>query len=165
MSKSLNQPDPEAPIFFSITVDKYADAIWKDYRHDRLFSKALSVVDSSSIYYLHPINGFLYQNSPSGTARLCVPDIKVPTHGGKLERIRNVLTDMYSKHLVTSAPRKHFLPWAATSIGRPLFRCYPSYSTMSRLASLQGRIMRAITGCFRTTAIAALEHETALPPP
>jgi hypothetical protein len=33
------------------------------------------------------------------------------------------------------------------------------------LSSVQGRIMRAITGCFRTTAIAAMEHETALLPP
>ena len=33
------------------------------------------------------------------------------------------------------------------------------------LSSVQDRIMRAITGCFRTTAIAAMEHETALLPP
>ena len=89
----LNQPDPEAPNNFSITIDKYADAIRNGYKHDRLFSKALAIMDSSSIYYRHPTSGFLYQNSPSGTARLCVPDIKVPTHGGKLERIRNILID------------------------------------------------------------------------
>ena len=33
------------------------------------------------------------------------------------------------------------------------------------LSSLQGRVMRAMTGCFRTTAITAMEHETALLPP
>ena len=33
------------------------------------------------------------------------------------------------------------------------------------LSSVQDRIMRAITGCFRITAIAAMEHETALLPP
>src|SRR5207248_1672755 len=38
----------------------------------------------------------------------------------------------------------------------------PTTSQLQTLASLQGRIMRAITGCFKTTAIKALEHETAL---
>jgi hypothetical protein len=93
VSEPSNQLDPDAPNFFSITIDKYADAIRNGYKHDRLFSKALAIADSSSIYYLHPTSGFLYQNSPSGIVRLCVPDIKVPTHGGKLERIRNILVD------------------------------------------------------------------------
>jgi ribonuclease HI len=38
----------------------------------------------------------------------------------------------------------------------------PTTSQLQTLASLQGKIMRAITGCFKTTAIKALEHETAL---
>ena len=40
-----------------------------------------------------------------------------------------------------------------------------STSQLMALSSVQGRIMRAITGCFRTTAITAMEHETALAPP
>ena len=35
-------------------------------------------------------------------------------------------------------------------------------SQLRKIASVQGRIMRAITGCFRTTAITAMEHETDL---
>ena len=35
-------------------------------------------------------------------------------------------------------------------------------SQLQAFSSLQGRIMRAITGCFRTTAIAAMEHESEL---
>src|SRR5436190_2455949 len=38
----------------------------------------------------------------------------------------------------------------------------PTTSQLQALSSVQGRIMRAITGCFRTTAITAMEHETAL---
>jgi Reverse transcriptase (RNA-dependent DNA polymerase) len=41
----------------------------------------------------------------------------------------------------------------------------PTASTTAQLrkiSSLQGRIMRAITGCFRTAAITAMEQETAL---
>ena len=41
----------------------------------------------------------------------------------------------------------------------------PTTSQLQALSSVQGRIMRAITGCFRTTAITAMEHETALAPP
>ena len=41
-------------------------------------------------------------------------------------------------------------------------RTAPTTSQLRALASLQGKIMRAITGCFRTTATKALEHETAL---
>ena len=33
---------------------------------------------------------------------------------------------------------------------------------LQAISSIQDRIMRAITGCFRTTAITAIEHETAL---
>ena len=87
-------PEPtNEPQFLSITIDKYADAIRKGYKTDRLFSKALAISGSNPIYHLHPTSGFLYQNTPSGGARLCIPDIRVPTHGGKTERIRNVLID------------------------------------------------------------------------
>jgi len=42
---------------------------------------------------MNPASGFLYQNNPSGSVRLCVPDVKVPLQGARLERIRNVLID------------------------------------------------------------------------
>ena len=90
----LNQPDTDhLPDFYSITIDKYANAIRNGYKTDRLFSKALSIVGSNTIYQLNPASGFLYQNSPSGSIRLCIPDVKVPLHNGRLERIRNVLID------------------------------------------------------------------------
>src|SRR5436190_23312484 len=41
----------------------------------------------------------------------------------------------------------------------------PTTAQLRALSSVQGRIMRAILGCFRTTAITAMEHETALLPP
>ena len=45
------QSDTEIPPdFYSITIDKYADAIRNGYKTDRLFSKALTIVDSNSIY-------------------------------------------------------------------------------------------------------------------
>jgi hypothetical protein len=43
-------------------------------------------------------------------------------------------------------------------------RTAPTTAQLGALSSVQGRIMRAITGCFRTTAITAMEHETALLP-
>jgi hypothetical protein len=44
-------------------------------------------------------------------------------------------------------------------------RTAPTTVQLRALSSVEGRIMGAITGCFRTTAIAAMEHETALFPP
>ena len=41
-------------------------------------------------------------------------------------------------------------------------RTAPITAQLRKISSLQGRIMRAITGCFRTTAITAMEHETDL---
>src|SRR5436190_8888139 len=41
-------------------------------------------------------------------------------------------------------------------------RTAPTTSQLSALSSVQGKMMRAITGCLRTTSIAAMEHETAL---
>ena len=92
----VNPPDtpdtPDTPEFYSITVDQYADAIRNGYKTDRLFSKALSLSNSTSIYNLNPSSGFLYQNAPFGGARLCIPDVRVPLRG-KQERLRNILID------------------------------------------------------------------------
>ena len=69
------------------------------------------------------------------------------------------------KHLrrlftAVAAPR---IDYAAIIWHRPGdTRTAPMTSQLRILASMQGKIMRAITGCFRTTAIKALEHETAL---
>ena len=68
----------------------------------------------------------------------------------------------YLRRLFTAvaAPR---IDYAAIIWHRPGdTRTAPTTSQLQALSSLQGRIMRAITGCFRTTAIAAMEHETAL---
>ena len=61
---------------------------------------------------------------------------------------------------VVAAPR---MDYAAIIWHRPGdMRTAPITSQLKALSSVQGRIMRAITGCFRTTAITAMEHETAL---
>ena len=68
----------------------------------------------------------------------------------------------YLRRLFTAvaAPR---MDYAAIIWHRPEdTRTAPTTSQLRKISSLQGRIMRAITGCFRTTAITAMEHETAL---
>ena len=68
----------------------------------------------------------------------------------------------YLKRLFTAvaAPR---MDYAAIIWHRPEdTRTAPTTAQLQALSSVQGRIMRAITGCFRTTAIAAMEHETTL---
>jgi ribonuclease HI len=68
----------------------------------------------------------------------------------------------YLRRLFTAvaAPR---MDYAAIIWHRPGdTRTAPTTSQLRKISSLQGRIMRAITGCFRTTAITAMEHETAL---
>src|SRR5277367_4341412 len=68
----------------------------------------------------------------------------------------------YLKRLFTAvaAPR---IDYAAIIWHRPMdTHTAPTTSQLRALSSLQGRIMRAITGCFRTTAITAMEHETEL---
>lgn len=90
LSEISNQFDK--PDFFSITVDKYTNAIRNGYKTNRLFSKALIISGSNSIYHLDPTSDLLYQNSPSGGIRRCVPDVTVPVHD-KQERLWNVLID------------------------------------------------------------------------
>ena len=71
----------------------------------------------------------------------------------------------YLRRLFTAvaAPR---MDYAAIIWHRPEdTRTAPTTSQLRALSSIQGRIMRSITGCFRTTAITAMEHETALNPP
>jgi ribonuclease HI len=68
----------------------------------------------------------------------------------------------YIRRLFTAiaAPR---IDYAAIIWHRPGdTRTAPTTSQLRTLTSVQARIMRAITGCFRTTAIKALEHETEL---
>src|SRR5437667_4302333 len=68
----------------------------------------------------------------------------------------------YLKRLFTAvaAPR---IDYAAIIWHRPKDTCTaPTTAQLRALSSVQGRMMRAITGCFRTTAITAMEHETNL---
>src|SRR5437667_7435092 len=68
----------------------------------------------------------------------------------------------YLKRLFTAvaAPR---IDYAAIVWHRPKdTHTTPTTAQLRALSSLQGRIMRAITGCFHTTAITAMEHETEL---
>jgi ribonuclease HI len=73
--------------------------------------------------------------------------------GPKFEHLRRLFT-------AVAAPR---IDYGAIIWHRPGdTRTAPTTSQLRTLASLQGKIMRAITGCFRTTSIQALEHETGL---
>src|SRR5436190_10580063 len=70
-----------------------------------------------------------------------IPILETPPHSGR-------------------APR---MDYAAIIWHRPEdTRTARTTSQLRALSSLQGGIMRAVTGCFRTTAITAMEHETAL---
>jgi hypothetical protein len=81
-------------------IDKYEDAIRNGYKSDPLFSKALAIADTNSIYRLDAANGYLYQNRPSGDGvRLCLSNVTVRLDNGRLERIRNVLIDYVHKTL------------------------------------------------------------------
>ena len=64
------------------------------------------------------------------------------------------------RRLFIPAPR---IDYAAITWHRPGdTRTASTTSQLNTLSSLQGRIMRVITGCFRITAITALDHETVL---
>ena len=78
-----------SPTLRSYTTEKYANAIRNGYKKDKLFSKALSILDSNSIYHLHPMTGFIYQNSPNGGAR---PDMPMKPPGG-IKQLWNVVID------------------------------------------------------------------------
>ena len=68
----------------------------------------------------------------------------------------------YLKRLFTAmaAPR---IDYAAIIWHRPKDTCTaPTTAQLRALSSVQGRMMRAIIGCFHTTAITAMEHETEL---
>src|SRR5208282_3870951 len=78
LSKVWNQSDVFD--FFFITIDKYTNIIRNDYKIDRLFSKILIISNSNSIYYLHSMSDFLYQNNPSDDVRLCILDVKISMH-------------------------------------------------------------------------------------
>ena len=93
LSKVPNIPNiPDAEFTFTITIDKYTKAIKDGYKTDKLFSKALTIVDTNSVYHLNSSTGLLYQNHPSG-ARLCVPDVRAPRSNVRLDRLRNILID------------------------------------------------------------------------
>jgi hypothetical protein len=57
------------------------------------------------------------------------------------------------------------MDYAAIIWHRPNDKTAPSIQQLKKLSSVQRHIMRAITGCFRTTSTAALENETSLQPP
>jgi ribonuclease HI len=87
---------------------------------------------------------------------LAIAGIAKSHWGPSFKHLRQLFT-------AVAAPR---IDYAAIIWHRPQdTRTAPTTAQLQALSSVQGRIMRAITGCFRTTAIAAMEHETALPPP
>ena len=87
---------------------------------------------------------------------LAIAGIAKSRWGPKFKYLRRLFT-------AVAAPR---IDYAAIIWHRPRdTRTAPTTSQLQALSSVQGRIMRAITGCFRTTAIAAMEHETGLLPP
>src|SRR5205814_5600964 len=84
---------------------------------------------------------------------LAIAEIAKSRWGPEFKYLRRLFT-------AVAAPR---IDYAAIIWHRPEdTRTAPTTSQLRALSSLQGRIMRAITGCFRITAIAALAYETAL---
>jgi transposase InsO family protein len=69
---ALNQPD-----FQTFTIDKYVNAIKDSYKDDKLCSRALSILDSTTLYYLHPTTGLLYQKRTETDHRLVIPNAKI----------------------------------------------------------------------------------------
>ena len=84
---------------------------------------------------------------------LAIAGIAKSSWGPSFKHLRQLFT-------AVAAPR---MDYAAIIWHRPKdTRTAPTMAQLQALSSVQGRIMRAITGCFRTTAITAMEHETAL---
>ena len=84
---------------------------------------------------------------------LAIAGIAKSSWGPSFKHLRQLFT-------AVAAPR---MDYGAIVWHRPQdTRTAPTTSQLQTLSSVQGRIMRAITGCFRTTAITAMEHETAL---
>ena len=102
----LEISNPPSDENFSLTIDKYKSAIRDGYKSDRLFSKALKLLDSNPIYRLNPDSGLLYQVRSPNDLRLCIPDVKVTTSSGKKERIRTVLIDHVHHVLGHFGPKK-----------------------------------------------------------
>jgi len=87
---------------------------------------------------------------------LAIGNIAKSTWGAEFKYLRRLFT-------AVAAPR---MDYAASIWHRPGdTRTAPTTSQLNKMASVQRQIMRTITGCFRTTPTAALEAETALPPP
>ena len=84
---------------------------------------------------------------------LAIAGIAKSEWGPEFKHLRRLFT-------AVAAPR---IDYGAIIWHRPRdTRTAPTTSQLNALSSLQGKIMQAITGCFRTTAITAMEHETAL---
>jgi Integrase zinc binding domain len=111
----MNRPSAPSPDEnFSITIDKYAEAIREGYKTDRLFSKALSIVDTNAIYHVDPATGFLYQNHPSGP-RLCIPNVRISANNTRAQYLRDILIDHVHETLghfgfkkTTASMSRHF---------------------------------------------------------
>ena len=146
LSEVLNQSTvPHATGFLSITINKYTDAIRNGYKSDPLFSKALTISNTNSIYHLDPHSGLLYQNSPSGGVRLCVPNVKVPVHG-RQERLRNVLIDHIHETLghfgykktLSSAYRHFYWKTIVSDVIYRIRRCHDCQVNKSSPTARQG---------------------------
>src|SRR5579859_6839990 len=86
---------------------------------------------------------------------LAIGRIARATWGSPFKYLRRLFT-------AVTAPR---MDYAAVIWHRPEDKTAPTTQQLRKLSTVQRLIMRAITGCFRTTPTAALEHETTLPPP
>ena len=73
--------------------------------------------------------------------------------GAKFEHLRRLF-------IAVAAPRMDYTAIIWHRLGDR--RTAPTTAQLQALSSVQAKIMRAMLGCFRTTAIPAMEHETAL---
>jgi len=84
---------------------------------------------------------------------LAIAGIAKSRWGPKFKYLRRLFT-------AVAAPR---IDYVAIIWHRPKdTQTAPTTSQLRSFSAVQGRIMRAITGCFRTTALTAMEHETGL---
>jgi ribonuclease HI len=86
---------------------------------------------------------------------LAIGRIARATWGSEFKYLRRLFT-------AVTAPR---MDYAAVIWHRPEDKTAPTSQQLSKFSTVQRQVMKAITGCFRTTPTAALENETNLPPP
>jgi hypothetical protein len=115
-------------------------------------ARYLGVTFDQSLKYRTHTNQAVKKGTQFG---LAIGGIARATWGTEFKYLRRLFT-------AVTAPQ---MDYAAVIWHRPEDRRAPTVQQLNKLSTVQRHIMKAITGCFRTTPMAALENETSLPPP